>query len=73
MKTTTKLQKVEASISTEGRFRNGDGKYVFRIYDAKTNALEYTSVLFYTRRFSAKRGAERYAKKNGLKIVKWVK
>ena len=32
---TTKTTKVEASISTEGRFRNGDGKYVFRIYDAK--------------------------------------
>jgi hypothetical protein len=52
-----KLQKVEASIETEGRFRNGDGKYIFRLYDAKTNALEYTSEIFYTRRFSAKRGA----------------
>lgn len=73
MPTTIKLQKVEASISTEGRFRNGDGKYIFRLYDAKTNALEYTSEIFYTRRFSAKRGAERHAKKNGLKITKWVK
>ena len=67
-----KLQKVEASISTEGRFRNGDGKYIFRLYDAKTNALEYTSEIFYTRRFSAKRGAERYCEKNGLIIALWV-
>lgn len=71
--TMAKLQKVEASISTEGRFRNGDGKYVFRIYDAKTNATVEANEFIYTRRSNAKRGAERYAKKNGLIITRWVK
>lgn len=70
---TTKLQKVEASISTEGRFRNGDGKYVFRIYDAKTNATVEANEFVYTRRSNAKRGAERFAVKHGYTIVKWVK
>lgn len=68
---TTKLQKVEASISTEGRFRNGDGKFVFRIYDRKTNNTIHTSEV-YARRWNAKRGAERYCEKNGLTIALWV-
>lgn len=68
-----KLQKVEASIATKGRFRNGDGKYVFTLYDAKTNATVEANEFIYTRRSNAKRGAERFAKKNGYMITRWVK
>ena len=73
MKPTTKKQKVEASIVTRGRFRNGDGKYTCTLYDAKSNTTLEENKFVYSRRFSAKRGAERFAKKNQLIITRWVK
>lgn len=67
-----KLMKVEASIQTRGRFRDGSGKYIFCIYDQFTNETIYESQV-YTQRSNAKRGALRYALREKMKIILWVK
>jgi hypothetical protein len=67
-----KQMKVEASIQTKGRFRDGSGKYVFVIYDQFTNETLHESNV-YTQRSNAKRGGLRYAKREKMKIVLWVK
>lgn len=67
----TKQQRVEASIQTKGRFRDGSGKYVFVIYEEYSNATMHTSEV-YTERSNARRGAKRYAVRNNLKISRWV-
>ena len=65
--------KVEASISTEERFRDGSGKYCFTIYDRKSNTTIEKNKFPYTRRATAKRGAERWCRKNGYIVALWVK
>lgn len=67
-----KQQKVEASVQTLERFDDGTGEYVFVIYEQESNKTLYTSKT-YTRRSNAKRGATRYAKRQNMKIVLWVK
>jgi hypothetical protein len=67
-----KLMKVEASIQTKGRFRDGSGKYIFCIYDQFTNETLHESGI-YVSRSNAKRGAIRYAKRNQMKVILWVK
>lgn len=67
-----KQQQVEASIQTKGRFRNGRGKYIFCIYEEFTNETLLESAI-YTTRSNAKRGALRYAKRENMKIILWVK
>lgn len=71
-KAMAKLMKVEASIQTKGRFRDGSGKYVFCIYDQFTNETIHESAI-YTQRSNAKRGCIRYAKREKMKIILWVK
>lgn len=71
-KAMAKLMKVEASIQTKGRFRDGSGKYVFCIYDQFTNETIYESAI-YTQRSNAKRGCIRYAKREKMKIILWVR
>lgn len=66
-----KQQRVEASIQTKGRFRDGSGKYVFVIYDQYSNSTMHTSSV-YTERSNARRGARRYIKRNNLKLSRWV-
>jgi uncharacterized protein YegP (UPF0339 family) len=67
-----KQQRVEASIQTKGRFRDGSGKYIFCIYDQFTNETLKESEI-YVSRSNAKRGAIRYAKRENMKIILWVK
>ena len=67
-----KVTKVEASIQTKGRYRNGDGKYIFILYDRKSNATIYESII-YSNRSNAKRGALRHCKSNNMEISLWVK
>lgn len=71
-KAMAKLMKVEASIQTKGRFRNGSGKYIFCIYDQFTNETIHESAI-YTQRSNAKRGALRYALREKMNIILWVK
>jgi hypothetical protein len=69
----TKLVKVEASIMTKGRFRDGSGKYFFNVYDAATNSTIHEEHGPYTQRSNTKRGCERWCAANGYKISRWVK
>jgi len=67
-----KQQRVEASIQTKGRFRDGSGKYIFCIYEEFSNETIFESAV-YVSRSNAKRGAIRYAKRQNMKIALWVK
>lgn len=71
-KAMAKLMKVEASIQTKGRFRDGSGKYIFCIYEEFSNETIFESEV-YVSRSNAKRGALRYAKRENMKIILWVK
>lgn len=65
-----KQQQVEASIQTKKRAKNP--AYIFIFYYRQTNETMFESNA-YSSRSNAKRGAFRYAKRNNMKIVLWVK
>lgn len=67
-----KAIKVEASLATCGRFRDGSAKTKFIIYDRKSNETIHESEV-YSQRSNAKRGADRYCASNGYVIGRWVK
>lgn len=66
-KTKKAARRVEVSIN-----RNNHDECSFSMYDEKSNR-EFKESEIYSRRWSAIRGAKRYAAKNNYKIVRWLK